>query len=63
MKIQSEFYSNENGKNYFEQYFNTQTPKPINASDYFMLKESIENALYLLMQDKKIELRIIIKEI
>jgi len=27
-----------------------------------MLKESIENALYLLMQDKKIELRIIIKE-
>ncbi len=50
------------GKNYFEQYFNTQTPKPINASDYFMLKESIENALYLLMQDKKIELRIIIKE-
>jgi hypothetical protein len=62
MKIQSEFYSNENGINYFEQYFNTQTPKPINASDYFMLKESIENALYLLMQDKKIELTIIIKE-
>jgi hypothetical protein len=62
MKIQTEFYNEEIGRNYFEQYFTTETPKPINANDYFLLKESIENALYLLMQDKKIELRIVIKE-
>lgn len=61
MKIQSEFYNNEIGRNYFEQYFTTETPMPINASDYFLIKEHLENALYLLMQGKEIEFKIIVK--
>jgi len=61
MKIQSEFYDNENGRNYFEQYFTTTSPLPMNASDYFLLQENLENAIHLLMDGKEIELRIIIK--
>ena len=61
MKTQSEFYNHENGTNYFEQYFTTTSHSPINASDYFLLKENLENAIQLLMDDKQIELRIIIK--
>jgi hypothetical protein len=61
MKTQSEFYDYENGVNYFEQYFTTVSHLPINASDYFLLKENLENAIHLLMDGKEIELRIIIK--
>jgi hypothetical protein len=61
MKTQSEFYNYENGTNYFEQYFTTTSRLPINAVDYFLLKENLENAIQLLMDGKEIELRIIIK--
>jgi hypothetical protein len=61
MKIQEEFYNQEIGRTYYKQYFTTQTSKPLNATDHFLLMGIIEEALELLMADEIIELKIIVK--
>jgi hypothetical protein len=60
-QIQSEFYNQEIGRTYYEQYFTTQSTEPISPSDYLLLQETLENAISLLNDDKEIELRIVIK--
>ena len=60
-QIQSEFYNQEIGRTYYEQYFTTQSNEPISPSDYLLLQETLENAISLLNDDKEIELRIVIK--
>lgn len=63
MKIQEEFYNKQNGITFYNQYFETQTKKPLNAADYFILLEKINQAIDLIMDDKEIELTIkIIKQ-
>ena len=63
MKIQEEFYNQQNGTTFYNQYFETQTNKPLNAADYFILLEKINQAIDLIMDDKEIELTIkIIKQ-
>lgn len=61
MKIQEEFYNKQIGQTYYNQYFETQTKKPLNATDYFLLLEKINQAIDLIMDDKEIELQIFIK--
>ena len=58
MKIQEEYYNQQNGITYYNQYFETQTNKPLNAVDYFSLLEKINEAIELIMNDKEIELTI-----
>lgn len=60
-QIQSEFYNQEIGRTYYEQYFTTQSTEPISPSDYLLLQETLENAISLLNDDKEIELKIIVK--
>ena len=60
-QIQSEFYNQEIGRTYYEQYFNTQSTEPISPGDYLLLQETLENAISLLNDDNEIELRIVIK--
>lgn len=60
-QIQSEFYNQEIGRTYYEQYFTTQSTEPISPGDYLLLQETLENAISLLNDDKEIELRIVIK--
>ena len=63
MKIQEEFYNKQNGTTFYNQYFEKQTNKPLNAADYFILLEKINQAIDLIMDDKEIELTIkIIKQ-
>lgn len=61
MKIQEEFYNAEIGRTYYNQYFITETMKPLNAKDYFLLKEHIDEVLQFLMDNQEIELKIIVK--
>jgi hypothetical protein len=60
-QIQSEFYNQEIGRTYYEQYFTTQSTEPISPGDYLLLQETLENAISLLNDDNEIELRIVIK--
>lgn len=62
MKIQEEFYNQQNGNTFYNQYFETQTNKPLNATDYFLLLEKINQAIDLIMDGKEIELTIKIIE-
>lgn len=59
-QIQSEFYNQEIGRTYYEQYFTTQSTEPISPSDYLLLQETLENAISLLNDDKEIELKILV---
>lgn len=59
-QIQSEFYNQEIGRTYYEQYFTTQSTEPISPGDYLLLQETLENAISLLNDDKEIELKILV---
>lgn len=59
-QIQSEFYNQEIGRTYYEQYFTTQSNEPISPGDYLLLQETLENAISLLNDDKEIELKILV---
>ena len=57
MKAQTQFYSNENGREYWEQYFETQTHKQITIEQYNEIKQMLDDLMHLLSEGKKVDIQ------
>ena len=62
MKAQTQFYSNENGREYWEQYFETQTHKQITIEQYNEIKQMLDDLTHLLSDGKKVDVEFKIRE-
>ena len=62
MKAQSQFYSNENGIEYWEQYFETQTHKQITIEQYNEIKQMLDDLMHLLSEGKKVDIKFIMRK-
>jgi len=57
MKIQSEFYNEEIGGNYFEQYFNTTTQDKITTLEWNEIQNFIQEVVDVMSQNKIVKLK------
>ena len=62
MKAQTQFYSNENGREYWEQYFEPQTHKQITIEQYNEIKQMLDDLTHLLSDGKKVDVEFKIRE-
>lgn len=57
MKIQSEFYSLENGVTHYEQYFTSQTKDKLEIEDWQKINEFIQDVSELMSKGEYVEMR------
>jgi len=55
MKTQAQFYNQESATEYWEQYFETQTPTPITLEQWREMKRIIDDITNLLSQGHQVE--------
>jgi hypothetical protein len=57
MKIQSEFYSLENGVTHHEQYFTSQTKYKLEIEDWQRINEFIQDVTELMSKGEHVQMR------
>jgi hypothetical protein len=55
MKTQAQFYNNETAMEYWEQYFETQTPIQITLEQWFEIKQMLDDLTRLLSEGNKVD--------
>lgn len=62
MKTQTQFYNEENGQEYFEQYFKTTTSEAITIDQYRATKEMLDDLMQLLSAGKIVTIHLDVAE-
>lgn len=55
MKTQAQFYNQENATEYWEQYFTSETPKPITLEQWLMIKRLVDEIANVLCKGHNVE--------
>lgn len=61
MKTQSQFYKQENAREYWEQYFTSETPTPITIEQWCKVKEIIHDVTNFLCLGHEVEVQVTTK--